>query len=182
MSMTSGSYNPPRSMKDMVPVIRGAVDLGVTFFDTAEVYGPFTDEEIVGEALKPVRDQVVIMGDMNVAPGDRDVGIGDDNARRWLRTGKCSFLPEEREWLRALTDWGLHDLYRECRSDPQDRYSWFDYRSRGFERDPRRGLRIDLILATDPLRRVCAQTGIDYDIRAMDKPSDHCPVWATFEL
>ncbi|MBT8306894.1 MAG: aldo/keto reductase, partial [Maribacter sp.] len=53
-------YNPPRDKKDMIPVIRGAVDLGVTFFDTAEVYGPFTDEELVGEALAPVRDQVVI--------------------------------------------------------------------------------------------------------------------------
>jgi aryl-alcohol dehydrogenase-like predicted oxidoreductase len=60
MSMKSGSYNPPRDKKDMIPVIRGAVDLGVTFFDTAEVYGPFTDEELVGEALLPVRDQVVI--------------------------------------------------------------------------------------------------------------------------
>lgn len=60
MSMTSGSYNPPRDKAEMVKVIRGAVDLGVTFFDTAEVYGPFTDEEYVGEALKPVRDQVVI--------------------------------------------------------------------------------------------------------------------------
>lgn len=60
MSMKSGSYNPPRDNKDMIPVIRGAVDLGVTFFDTAEVYGPFTDEELVGEALAPVRDQVVI--------------------------------------------------------------------------------------------------------------------------
>lgn len=60
MSMTSGSYNPPRTKEQMIPVIRGAVDLGVTFFDTAEVYGPFTDEEIVGEALKPVRNDVVI--------------------------------------------------------------------------------------------------------------------------
>lgn len=60
MSMTSGSYNPPRDKDEMVKVIRGSVDLGVTFFDTAEVYGPFTDEEYVGEALKPVRDQVVI--------------------------------------------------------------------------------------------------------------------------
>ncbi|MBA4744506.1 MAG: aldo/keto reductase [Muricauda sp.] len=60
MSMKSGSYNPPRDKKDMIPVIRGAVDIGVTFFDTAEVYGPFTDEELVGEALAPVRDQVVI--------------------------------------------------------------------------------------------------------------------------
>lgn len=60
MSMKSGSYNPPRSREEMIPVIRGAVDLGVTFFDTAEVYGPFTDEELVGEALEPVRNQVVI--------------------------------------------------------------------------------------------------------------------------
>lgn len=60
MSMTSGSYNPPRSKKEMIPVIRGAVDSGVTFFDTAEVYGPFTNEELVGEALAPVRNNVVI--------------------------------------------------------------------------------------------------------------------------
>ncbi|SEK96807.1 Predicted oxidoreductase [Maribacter orientalis] len=60
MGMKSGSYNPPRDKKDMIPVIRGAVDLGVTFFDTAEVYGPFTDEELVGEALQPIRDKVVI--------------------------------------------------------------------------------------------------------------------------
>ncbi|GLU45133.1 aldo/keto reductase [Muricauda sp. NBRC 101325] len=60
MSMTSGSYNPPRKMEDMVPVIQGAFDMGVTFFDTAEVYGPFTDEEIVGEALQPIRNEVVI--------------------------------------------------------------------------------------------------------------------------
>ena len=60
MSMKSGSYNPPRSNAEMIPVIRGAVESGVTFFDTAEVYGPFTDEELVGEALQPVRDDVVI--------------------------------------------------------------------------------------------------------------------------
>ncbi|WP_209400412.1 aldo/keto reductase [Pseudozobellia sp. WGM2] len=60
MSMKSGSYNPPLENKDMIPVIRGAVDLGVTFFDTAEVYGPFTDEKLVGKALAPVRDKVVI--------------------------------------------------------------------------------------------------------------------------
>lgn len=60
MSMTSGSYNPPRDKREMVRVVRGAVDRGVTFFDTAEYYGPFTNEEVVGEALKPVRDQVVI--------------------------------------------------------------------------------------------------------------------------
>ena len=77
MSMTSGSYNPPRSKDSMIPVIRGAVERGVTCFDTAEVYGPFTDEEIVGEALAPVRDQVVIcskfgFGFVNGQRGGRD--------------------------------------------------------------------------------------------------------------
>jgi aryl-alcohol dehydrogenase-like predicted oxidoreductase len=54
------SYGQPLARADSVALLRKAVDLGVTFFDTAEVYGPFTNEEIVGEALRPVRDQVVI--------------------------------------------------------------------------------------------------------------------------
>jgi exodeoxyribonuclease-3 len=125
---------------------------------------------------------LVILGDMNVAPLDADVGIGADNARRWLRTGKCSFLPEEREWLARLTDWGLFDAYRVIHPRVEDHFSWFDYRSRGFEREPKRGLRIDLVLVTAPLRERLVDAGIDYDIRGMQKPSDHCPVWAAFDL
>ncbi|MGB7979795.1 MAG: aldo/keto reductase [Candidatus Nanopelagicales bacterium] len=57
----SMSYGPnPGTRDEMIAVLRGAVDLGVTFFDTAEVYGPHVNEELVGEALEPVRDQVVI--------------------------------------------------------------------------------------------------------------------------
>ncbi|MEQ4210233.1 aldo/keto reductase [Actinopolymorpha sp. B9G3] len=57
----SQSYGPnPGSRDDMIAVIRSAVELGVTFFDTAESYGPFVNEELVGEALQPVRDQVII--------------------------------------------------------------------------------------------------------------------------
>jgi aryl-alcohol dehydrogenase-like predicted oxidoreductase len=59
MSMSSG-YGPPADKQAMIELIRAAVDRGVTFFDTAQVYGPFTNEELVGEALQPVRDQVVI--------------------------------------------------------------------------------------------------------------------------
>ena len=121
---------------------------------------------------------LVVMGDMNVAPIDLDVGIGDDNARRWLRTGKCSFLPEEREWLDGLMRWGLRDTYRVIHPEAGDRFSWFDYRSRGFERDPKRGLRIDLVLATPGVAERVNAAGIAYDIRAMERPSDHCPVWA----
>ncbi|SQK75103.1 Exodeoxyribonuclease III [Tatumella ptyseos] len=49
---------------------------------------------------------VLIMGDMNISCTDNDIGIGDDNRKRWLRTGKCSFLPEEREWMDKLLGWG----------------------------------------------------------------------------
>jgi aryl-alcohol dehydrogenase-like predicted oxidoreductase len=57
----SQSYGPnPGTREDMTTVLRSAVDLGVTFFDTAEVYGPYVNEELVGEALEPVRDKVVI--------------------------------------------------------------------------------------------------------------------------
>ena len=56
----SFSYGPPKDKQEMIALIRAAVDRGVTFFDTAEVYGPFTNEELLGEALSPVRDKVVI--------------------------------------------------------------------------------------------------------------------------
>ncbi len=56
----SFSYGPPKDKQEMISLLRAAVDLGVTFFDTAEVYGPYTNEELVGEALAPYRDQVVI--------------------------------------------------------------------------------------------------------------------------
>src|SRR5271157_2168100 len=56
----SFSYAPFPEKKDSIALLRAAVERGVTFFDTAEVYGPFTNEELVGEALSPLRDQVVI--------------------------------------------------------------------------------------------------------------------------
>ena len=56
----SFSYGPPKDKQEMISLIRAAVERGVTFFDTAEVYGPFTNEELVGEALSPLRDRVVI--------------------------------------------------------------------------------------------------------------------------
>jgi aryl-alcohol dehydrogenase-like predicted oxidoreductase len=56
----SFSYGPPKDKKEMTDVLLAAVERGITFFDTAEVYGPFTNEELVGEALAPYRDKVVI--------------------------------------------------------------------------------------------------------------------------
>lgn len=127
-------------------------------------------------------DRLLVVGDVNIAWLDLDIGIGKDNARRWLRTGKCSFLPEERVWMARLMDWGLYDTFRLHHPDVDDRFSWFDYRSRGFDRAPRRGLRIDLILATRPMLESCTAAGIAYDIRGMERPSDHCPIWADFAI
>lgn len=128
------------------------------------------------------KDLVIVMGDMNVAPADIDVGIKPENAKRWLKTGKSAFLPEEREWLETLQGWGLTDSFRSMNSEDDRSYSWFDYRSRGFEQEPKSGLRIDLILASAPAMANLVGTGIDFDARAFEKPSDHCPIWADFKL
>ena len=137
--------------------------------------------EYIGNNFTP-NDNLLVIGDMNIAPVDNDIGIGPDSAKRWLRSGKCSFLPEEREWIQRLQEWGLEDTFRKHYPEIDDRFSWFDYRSRGFDREPKRGLRIDLILATPGLSANCVDAGIAYDIRAMERPSDHCPIWAEFEL
>lgn len=123
-------------------------------------------------------EDLVIMGDMNISSSDLDIGIGEANRKRWLQTGKCSFLPEERALLDELLDWGLIDTWRSQHPDSNEHFSWFDYRSRGF--DENRGLRIDLVLATAALQQKLQQTGIDYQIRGMEKPSDHAPIWAEF--
>src|SRR5215468_9766711 len=56
----SWSFGPAKDKQEMISLLRAAVEHGVTFFDTAEVYGPYTNEELVGEALDPFREQVVI--------------------------------------------------------------------------------------------------------------------------
>src|SRR6478609_2817159 len=56
----SFSYGPPKDKREMISLLHAAVERGVTFFDTAEVYGPYANEELVGEALAPLRDRVVI--------------------------------------------------------------------------------------------------------------------------
>ncbi|MDK1286682.1 exodeoxyribonuclease III [Pseudoalteromonas umbrosa] len=123
---------------------------------------------------------LVVMGDINISPTDSDIGIGEPNMKRWLKTGKCSFQPEEREWLKTLMDWGLKDTFRELTPDAQEKYSWFDYRSKGF--NDNRGLRIDVVLATESLMATCTESDIDYELRGIEKPSDHAPIWATFDI
>jgi aryl-alcohol dehydrogenase-like predicted oxidoreductase len=70
MGMSSG-YGPPKDKQQMISLIRSAVDRGVTFFDTAEVYGPHTNEELVGEAVAPMRERVVIATKFGFKPGSK---------------------------------------------------------------------------------------------------------------
>jgi aryl-alcohol dehydrogenase-like predicted oxidoreductase len=108
MSMTSG-YGPPANKQEMIRLIRAAHDRGVTFFDTAEAYGPFANEELVGEALEPIRDRVVIgtkFGfDIDLKTGERTGGTNSrpehikavaDAALKRLRTDRIDILYQHR--------------------------------------------------------------------------------------
>ncbi|MBK4775421.1 exodeoxyribonuclease III [Candidatus Pantoea edessiphila] len=123
---------------------------------------------------------VLIMGDINITGTDLDIGIGEQNRKRWLQMGKCGFLPEEREWISSLFKVGMIDIWRQQHPKINNCFSWFDYRSKGFYEN--RGLRIDLLLVTKELASYCIATGIDYAIRSMDKSSDHAPVWLKFQF
>lgn len=127
----------------------------------------------------PSERKLIIMGDFNISPLDADIGIGQVNARRWLSSGKCSFQPEEREWMDVLYNYGLVDTFRVLHPDVRGKYSWFDYRSKGFYDN--RGLRIDLIMCSKELAENVVSSDIDLEIRAMEKPSDHAPVYTVFK-
>ncbi len=102
----SQSYGRPSSREDGIAIIRAAVDRGVTFFDTAEVYGPYTNEDVVGEALQPVRSQVVIatkfgfkiengkMAGLNSRP-DHIREVADASLKR-LRTDRIDLFYQHR--------------------------------------------------------------------------------------
>src|ERR671928_1529230 len=79
----SGGYSVSPDRQEMIALIRAAVERGVTFFDTAEVYGPFTNEELVGEALAPFRDQVVIATKFghDFGPSGTELGLKRQNSR-----------------------------------------------------------------------------------------------------
>ena len=93
----SFAYGPPADKQQMIAMMRSAVEQGVTFFDTAEVYGPFVNEELVGEALAPVRDQVVIATKFGFAPGA-------DGEARWSR------LDSRPEHIRQVAEASLKRL------------------------------------------------------------------------
>lgn len=109
MGMSFG-YGPPADKQEMINLIHSAVEQGVTFFDTAEVYGPFTNEKLVGEALAPVRKQVVIATKFGFKPAS---------------DGKWSELDSRPEHIREAAEGSLKrlrveaiDLFYQHRVDP----------------------------------------------------------------
>ena len=109
----SWSYSPVPNRDDMVKLLRAAFERGVTFFDTAEVYGPLANEQLVGEALAPFRDQVVIATKFGWAPGA-------DGESRWSR------LNSHPEHIMRVVEGSLTrlkvdaiDLYYQHRVDPE---------------------------------------------------------------
>ena len=109
MGMSFG-YGPPKDKNEMIALIRAAVDRGVTFFDTAEVYGPFINEELVGEALAPVREKVVIATKFGFKFGPRGEQIGLDSRPEHIKQ------VAEASMKRLRTD--VIDLFYQHRVDP----------------------------------------------------------------
>src|SRR5467141_4126062 len=105
----SQSYGVPPDKQAMISLIRTAVERGVTFFDTAEIYGPYTNEELVGEALAPFRRQVVIA---------TKFGVGRDAGGQQVQDSRPERIKEsvESSLQRLRTD--VIDLYYQHRVDP----------------------------------------------------------------
>src|SRR4026209_1731523 len=104
----SFGYGPAVQKQDGISLIRAAVERGVTFLDTAEAYGPFTNEELVGEALAPFRDHVVIATKFGFSDGDSTAGL-DSRPERIRQVAEASLK-------RLRTD--RIDLFYQHRVDP----------------------------------------------------------------
>ncbi len=116
---------------------------------------------------------LVVLGDFNITPDDRDV----HDPELWREKILCS--TPERNALKTLLDEGLIDVFRQF-EQPEKSFSWWDYRAAAFRRN--RGLRIDLILASQGLAECCTGAVIDTGPRKHERPSDHAPVYAEFSL
>lgn len=122
--------------------------------------------------LKP-HPSLVLLGDFNIAPEDRDV----HDPQAWAGQVLCS--EPERAAFQALIKLGLQDSFR-LFEQPEKSFSWWDYRMNAFRRN--RGLRIDHILVSAPLVPACKAARIDMEARKAERPSDHAPVLLELEI
>ncbi len=117
--------------------------------------------------------RLIVLGDFNIAPEDRDVY----DPAAWA--GQVHVSEPERRALAGLHELGLVDVFRRF-EQPADAYSWWDYRAGAFRRG--HGLRIDLILASSSIAEHCVACEVDREPRRAERPSDHAPVLATFDI
>lgn len=115
--------------------------------------------------------KLVLLGDFNIAPEDRDV----HDPKAW--EGSVLVSEPERNALRELMSLGLSDVFRKFEQADKS-FSWWDYRAAGFRRNA--GLRIDLILCSQGMSDTCVGCLIDKEPRKQERPSDHTPVVAEF--
>lgn len=116
---------------------------------------------------------LVVGGDYNVAPADLDV----HDPKIWDEQILCS--TPERKALANVCEFGLIDSFRQLQPEARE-FSWWDYRALGFQMN--KGLRIDLLLATEPAMKLVEKVWIDRPERKGEKPSDHAPVIADLKL
>lgn len=117
--------------------------------------------------------KLIVLGDFNIAPKDEDVYEPD------LWRGRILFSEPEKAALKEIEELGLLDSFRLFPQAPKS-FSWWDYRTAAFRGN--RGLRIDLILASEALKSQCDSAAIDSTPRAWERPSDHAPVVLTLRL
>jgi len=118
-------------------------------------------------------ERLVVLGDYNVAPEDRDV----HDPAAW--EGHVHVSPPERAALARLMSLGLKEAFR-LFDQPEKSFSWWNSRAGAFRRN--HGLRIDLILASEALAKTCAACHIEREPRSWERPSDHAPVVARFDI
>jgi len=118
-------------------------------------------------------ENVIVLGDFNIVPDDRDV----HDPEGWREKILCS--TPEREALGEILDLGFQDTFRLFEQEERT-WSWWDYRMNAFRR--KMGLRIDLILASKAMAKTCIASYVDIEPRRQERPSDHTPVIAEFEL
>jgi exodeoxyribonuclease-3 len=126
---------------------------------------------LVGELAAHPR--LALLGDYNIAPEDRDV----HDPAKWV--GSVLVSEAERAAFRGLLDIGLADTFR-LFEQPEASFSWWDYRMNAFRRN--HGLRIDMVLASRELAALCVACGVDCKPRSWERPSDHAPVLASFNI
>lgn len=132
-----------------------------------QAFVTFAEEE------RKKHSQVILLGDFNIAPEDQDV----HDPEAWK--GSVLVSEPEREAFRTLLAKGYYDSYRHLHPEDKE-YSWWDYRMMAFRRN--RGLRIDHVLLTEPLLKICQSSRIDKEPRKKEKASDHTPVMVTLEI